>query len=269
MISQIPVTSARSLAEAYALLARRPQGLRVLAGGTDLMAALNARVGVERIGQVLDIWRVPELRGIAFNEGFLCIGALTTYAQLLRSPLVLEQLPVLAAVSREVGAVAIQNRGTLGGNVCTASPAGDTLPLLLAAEARLVVGGPRGERVIPVEEFFVAYRKTALGADELLLRIELPLLPGARLAYRKVGTRKAQSVSRVLVAVRKGGGPLRIAAGCVAPVPLRCRHAEAAAAAGGDLRAALEKDIAPIDDVRATALYRGRVTANVLARLLA
>jgi CO/xanthine dehydrogenase FAD-binding subunit len=268
VISRIPVTSARDLAQAYALLGQRPQGLRVLAGGTDLMAALNARVGVERIGHVLDIWRVPELRGIDASGGVLRVGALTTYAELMRSSLVRESLPALCAVSREVGAVAIQNRGTLGGNVCTASPAGDTLPLLLAAEARLVLGGPRGERIVPIEEFFVAYRKTALGADELLLRIDVPLLPGARLSYRKVGTRKAQSVSRVLVAVRKGGGPLRIAAGCVGPLPLRCKETEAEAEKGHDLRAALRKDIAPIDDLRATAVYRSRVTANVLERLL-
>ena len=267
----IPVTSARSLAEANALLAQAPRGLRVLAGGTDLMVAINARIGLDRIGHVLDIWRVPELRGISRDGQTLRIGALTTYAELMRSEEVLAGLPALAAVSREVGAWAIQNRGTIGGNVCNASPAGDTLPILLAADAIFVLGGPRGERTVPADEFFVAYRKTALGADELLLRIEIPLLPQARLAYRKVGTRKAQSISRTIVAVRKGPGLVRIAAGCVAPLPLRCRNAEAAALAGRDpapLRAALERDISPIEDVRATALYRSGVTGNVLLRLL-
>ena len=269
----IPVTSARSLSEAYALLHQRPAGLRVLAGGTDFMVAVNARVGLDRIGHVLDIWRVPELRGISVSDGVLRLGALTTYAELMRAPAVLQHLPALAAVSREVGAWAIQNRGTIGGNVCNASPAGDTLPLLLAAEARLVVGGPRGERVVPADAFFVAYRKTALGADELLQRIDISITPGSRLVYRKVGTRKAQSVARTLVAVRatSGGGKLqdvRIAAGCVAPVPLRCRHAEAAVEQEGDVRAALEQDMRPIDDVRATAVYRSRVTGNVLLRLL-
>jgi CO/xanthine dehydrogenase FAD-binding subunit len=264
----IPVTSARSLSEAYALLLDRPAGLRVLAGGTDLMVAVNARIGLDRIGHVLDIWRVPELRGVAVRDGALRIGALTTYSQLMRSEPVLRHFPALAAVSREVGAWAIQNRGTLGGNVCNASPAGDTLPLLLAAEARFVLGGPRGERTVPADQFFLAYRKTALGADELLLHIDLPLVAGARLVYRKVGTRKAQSVSRTILAVCKAGGAVRIAAGCVAPVPLRCRGAEAAAEQGGDVRAALLRDIAPIDDVRATAVYRGRVSGNVLLRLL-
>ena len=264
----IPVTSARSLSEAYDVMRERPRGLRVLAGGTDLMVAINARAGLERIGHVLDIWRVPELRGISQRDGVLSLGALTTYTELMRSDAVLRELPALAAVSREVGAAAIQNRGTIGGNVCNASPAGDTLPLLLACEARFVVGGPRGERTIAADEFFVGYRKTALGADELLLRIDIPLLAGSTLRYRKVGTRKAQSISRTIVAVRKAPGVVRIAAGCVAPVPLRCRTAEAAALSGGDVRAALERDIRPIDDVRATALYRSRVTGNVLLRLL-
>jgi xanthine dehydrogenase small subunit len=266
VISQIPVVSARTLPEAFKVLADRPRGLRVLAGGTDLMVAVNARVGLDRIGQVLDIWPLRELRTISQVEGELCIGALSTYTDLSRSELVREHLPALALVSREVGAWAIQNRGTIGGNVCNASPAGDTLPLLLAAEARFVLGGPRGERVVPSHEFFVGYRKTALGADELLLRIDVPL--GGKLVYRKVGTRRAQSVSRTIVAVRKTADSVRIAAGSVAPVPLRCRLAEVAVLQGGDVRAALSRDIAPVDDVRATAAYRQRVTGNVLLRML-
>jgi CO/xanthine dehydrogenase FAD-binding subunit len=264
----IPVSSARSLSEAYAILQQRPRGLRVLAGGTDFMVALNARVGIDRIGHVLDIWPLVELRGIEVARDELRIGALTTYTELIRSPLIARHLPALAAVSREVGAQAIQNRGTIGGNVCNASPAGDTLPLLLACEARFVLGGPRGERAVPADRFFTGYRKTALAADELLLRIDLPLLPEARLSYRKVGTRKAQSISRTILAVRRAPGLVRIAAGCVAPVPLRCPRAEEAALRGDDVRAALAQDIAPIDDVRATAVYRSRVTGNVLVRLL-
>ena len=269
----IPVTSVRSLPEAYAVLQERPAGLRVLAGGTDFMVAVNARIGLDRIGHVLDIWRLPELRGISLADGTLRLGSLTSYTELMRSPEVLRHFPALAAVSREVGAWAIQNRGTLGGNVCNASPAGDTLPILLAAEARFVLGGPRGERTVPADEFFLAYRKTALGADELLLRVDLPVVEHARLVYRKVGTRKAQSISRTILAVRAtpDGGRLRevrIGAGCVAPIPLRCRAAERAAEQGADLRAALEQDIRPIDDLRATAVYRSRVTGNVLLRLL-
>ena len=282
MIASLPVTSARSLAEAYALLEAKPPGLRVLAGGTDLMVQVGARIGLDRIGHVLDIWKVPELRGLALSSGTLRLGALTTYTELLRSPVVAEALPALAEVSREVGAWAIQNRGTLGGNVCNASPAGDTLPILIAAGASFVLGGPRGERTVGSDAFFVGYRKTALAEDELLLRVEIPALgKGERLLYRKVGTRRAQSISKTLIAARATsieGGKLhrvRVAAGCVAPVPLRCRAAEAAvegkvidAAVLAAARAALESDIRPIDDVRSTAEYRRRVSGNVYERLL-
>jgi carbon-monoxide dehydrogenase medium subunit len=240
-ISRIPVTSVSCLADAYKLLARRPPGLRVLAGGTDMMVSINARVGLERIGHVLDIWRLPELRGVALHEGVLRIGALTTYGELARSNAVQKAMPSLGAISREVSPVAIQNRGTIGGNVCSASPAGDTLPLLLAAEARFVLGGPRGERVVEACDFFVARHKTQLGADELLTRIDIQLLSGAKLTCTK-----AQSI---LIAVRKGGGPTRIAAGCVAPTPVRCRNAERAADSGDNVREALARDISmAIDD---------------------
>lgn len=283
MISRLPVTSVSSLSQAYALLAKRPAGLRVLAGGTDLMVQLNARVALDSFGHVLDIWNVGELRSIERSADKLLIGALATYSDLIRSPLVGESFPALAEVSREVGAWAIQNRGTLGGNVCNASPAGDTLPLLLAADARFVLGGPRGERVVAASEFFVGYRKTALGADELLLRVEVPVLDsqrGEKLIYRKVGTRRAQSVSRTILAVRATSdgrrlSGVRVAAGCVAPIPLRCRRVEAAAE-GRQLdqgviaaaRAALDQDIQPISDVRGSAEYRRRASANVLERLL-
>ena len=287
MISSFAVTSARSLGEAYALLAQRPPGLKVLAGGTDLMVQLNAGIGLDRVGPVLDVWKVPELRRIERVKGadgdLLVLGALTTYSELITHPLIIAGLPALSAIAREVGAWAIQNRGTLGGNICNASPAGDTLPLLLAAEARFVLGGPRGERTVAADHFFLAYRHTALAADELVLRVEVPL--GGQLVARKVGTRRAQSISKTLVAVkareveRTVDGALlrgvRIGAGCVAPIPLRCRGAEAvlegrvvAAPLFAELRAAIDADIKPIDDVRSDAGYRRRVTANVLETLV-
>lgn len=279
MISRIPVTSARSLEEAYTALASREPGLRVLAGGTDFMVQLNAGVGIERIGRVLDIRRVAELRGIRREDGALVVGALTTYTELIASADVRAMLPALAAVSGEIGAWAIQNRGTLGGNVCNASPAGDTLPILLASDAVFHLGGPRGERTIAAEQFFVGYRKTALAADELLLRIAIPLGRG-EVVYRKVGTRRAQSISKTILALRArraDDGPtgVRIAAGCVAEIPLRCRKAEAALEgrpisppAIRDACAALQQDIRPIDDVRSDAEYRRRASAAVLARLV-
>ncbi len=279
MISAIAVTTARSLAEAYATLASREAGVRVLAGGTDFMVQLNAGIGLDRIGRVLDIRRVPELRGIRCDSGALVLGALTTYTELIASAEVRTALPALAAVSREIGAWAIQNRGTLGGNVCNASPAGDTLPILLAADAVFHLGGPRGERTVAADEFFVGYRKTALAADELLLRIAIPLDRG-EVVYRKVGTRRAQSISKAILTVRarREDGMLtgvRVGAGSVAEVPLRCRAAEAALERRpvspetiSRACAALQEDIRPIDDVRSDAEYRRRASAAVLARLI-
>lgn len=283
MISGIPVTSAKTLCEAYSVLATRAQGLRVLAGGTDLMVQLNARLGLESIRHVLDIWNLEELRGIERREGRLSIGALTTYSELIESPLVRELFPAIADVSREIGAWAIQNRGTLGGNVCNASPAGDTLPLLLAADASFVVGGPRGQRLVAACDFFVDYRRTALEADELLLRVELPIFADRRtnkLIYRKVGTRRAQSISRTILAARASAthdvlSDVRVAAGCVAPTPIRCKTVEAAVEGKKldvetlrDARRALDTDIQPISDVRGSAEYRRLATANVLEQLL-
>jgi len=280
ILSGIQVNTVSTLAEAYALLAKSPPGLRVLAGGTDFMVQLNARTGVDSLGQVLDIWNLRELRGVECTDG-LSIGALTTYSDLIRSPLVRELYPALCDVAREVGAWAIQNRGTLGGNVCNASPAGDTLPVLLAADARFVLGGPRGERVVPASEFFLGYRKTALAKDELFLRAELPLpSPRQRLVYRKVGTRRAQSISRTILAVRASPdgavlSEVRVAAGCVAPIPIRCRVTESVLEGEGlddrlvaAARNALNADIQPIGDVRGSAEYRRRASANVLEQLL-
>jgi xanthine dehydrogenase small subunit len=242
---------------------------------------LNAGIGADRIGRVLDIWRVPELRGVRREDGTLSIGALTTYTELMASANVRTALPALAAVSGEVGAAAIQNRGTIGGNVCNASPAGDTLPILLASNAVFHLGGPRGERAVAAEAFFVGYRHTALAADELLLRIEVPVSADrGQVVYRKVGTRRAQSISRTILAVRAFAegrklAQVRVAAGCVAEVPLRCRKAEAAiegrTASPENIAAAcaaLQEDIRPIDDVRSGAEYRRRASAAVLARLL-
>ena len=283
MISQISVTSASTLAEAYSVLAARPPGLRVLAGGTDLMVQINARVDLDNLGQILDIWGLHPLRGVELRGDKLIIGALTTYMDLIQSPLVRARFPALADVSREVGAWAIQNRGTLGGNVCNASPAGDTLPLLLAADAQFILGGPRGERAVAASDFFVGYRKTALAGDELLLRVEVPTQsrkPGEKVLYRKVGTRRAQSISRILLAVGanvvgKSLHNVRLAAGCVAPVPLRCRAAESALEGKqldpevlSSARDALEADIHPIDDIRGTAEYRRTASANVMEQLL-
>ena len=274
-----PVTSPRALAEAYAVLADGPA--RPIAGGTDLMVALTGELG-EPPDRILDLWGLEELRGIALDGDTIGLGALTTYTEIRRSALCREHLPVLAEAAATIGAAQIQNRGTLGGNVANASPAGDTLPVLLAADASFVLGSARGERTVPAVEFWPAYRQTALAPDELLLRIRIPLLAGRELRFRKVGTRRAQSISKVVVALGwRDGTPaapwtdVRLALGSVAATPIRARATEAAIEGHpptpetADLAAeTLGAELQPIDDVRSTAEYRRIVAARVVHRLI-
>jgi xanthine dehydrogenase small subunit len=275
-LDDLGADSPRTLADAFALLAEG--GRRPLAGGTDALVERSA--GVASVGRYLDLSALAELRGIRVEDGTLVLGAATTYAELRRSALVAEHAPVLAAMAAEVGAAQIQNRGTLGGNLATASPAGDSLPVLLALDADIVVGGPRGERSIPAAAFFPAYRRTALAAGELILRIAVPIRPDRTVAFRKVGTRRAQAISLVVLAVawREENGAwrdVRVALGSVAATPIRARATEAAlegaaptAEVAAVAAATLEAEIAPIDDVRSTAEYRRAVAGRILHRIL-
>jgi CO/xanthine dehydrogenase FAD-binding subunit len=245
------------------------------------MVALTGELG-EPPDRILDLWGLDELRGIAVEGDTISLGALTTYTEIRRSTLCREHLPVLVEAAATIGAAQIQNRGTLGGNVVNASPAGDTLPVLLATDTSFVVGSVRGERVIPANEFWPAYRQTALAPDELLLRIRIPLLAGRELRFRKVGTRRAQSISKVVVALgwRDPGTPgpwsdVRLALGSVAATPIRATATEAALEGRPPTpetadRAAetLAGELHPIDDVRSTAEYRRLVAARVLHRMV-
>jgi CO/xanthine dehydrogenase FAD-binding subunit len=274
-----PVVSPTTLADAYAALATAPA--RPIAGGTDLMVALTGELG-EPPERVLDLWRLDELRGIALDGDGVSIGALTTYTEIRRSALSREHLPALVEAAATIGAAQIQNRGTLGGNVANASPAGDTLPVLLALDATFVLGSARGERTVPADAFWTGYRKTALAPDELLLRVRIPLAAGRETRFRKIGTRRAQAISKVVLALSYlDAGPsgpwsgVRLALGSVAPTPIRARAAEAVLEGRPPTpetadRAAetLAGELQPIDDVRSTAEYRRLVAARVLHRLV-
>src|SRR6187397_2241476 len=182
--------SPRRLEAAYTLLAETDGApWRPLAGGTDLMVQIAGELG-EPPERILDIWALDELRGIRVDGDTLEIGALTTYTELRTSPIIAEFLPALAEAASTIGAAQIQNRGTIGGNVVNASPAGDTLPVLLATDASIVLGGPRGERTVPAAGFWTGYRATARADDELVLRLEVPLPVGRQVRFRKVGTRR-------------------------------------------------------------------------------
>ena len=252
-----------SLADAVRIYRTTP-GCRPLAGGTDLMVMLHAHALRPEPEALLDLWPLNELKGVRCTGDMLEIAAAEPYTGIIASLDVQQHLPALAAAARTIGAAQIQNRGTLGGNLANASPAGDTLPVLLAYDAVVVTD----RRSIPIDTFFSGYRKTALQSDELITAVRFPL--GRDVAFRKVGTRAAQAISKIVMAVSRRPGSARIAIGSVAELPLRARRAEAALERN-DVEgaiAAVAEDIRPIDDVRSTAAYRRAVTQNVLRELL-
>jgi CO/xanthine dehydrogenase FAD-binding subunit len=277
-VAEPPVHSPTSLDEAYALLADGA-AWRPLAGGTDLLVQITGELGPAP-ERVLDLWRLDELRGIERRDGVLELGALTTYSELRRSPEVAAALPELGAAAATIGAAQIQNRGTIGGNIANASPAGDTLPLLMATDAEIVVGGPRGERTVAARDFFPAYRRTARADDELILRVRIPLSEGRSVRFRKVGTRRAQAISKVVMALawRAEGErwhDVRLALGSVAATPVRATATERvlegqrpSAEVAARAVEALGAEIHPIDDVRSSADYRLSVATRVLHRLI-
>ena len=283
-----PSESPTRLEAAYALLADTDGApWRAIAGGTDLLVQVTGDIG-EPPERVLDIWALDELRGMSVEGGALVIGALTTYADLRRSPIVAEFVPALVEAAATIGAAQIQNRATIGGNVMNASPAGDTLPVLLALGAEMILGSVSGERAVVADDFWTGYRTTARRPDELLLRIRIPLLAGREMRFRKVGTRRAQSISKVVMALgwrdgRAGAAMraatpwsgVRLALGSVAATPIRATATEAGLEGRPPTpetadRAAetLAGELHPIDDVRSTAEYRRLVAARVLHRLI-
>tara|TARA_R110002073_G_scaffold303128_6_gene471305 strand:+ start:24091 stop:24927 length:837 start_codon:yes stop_codon:yes gene_type:complete len=268
----------KNLAEALADRAAHPEYIAV-AGGTDYMVASKDRIappGIINLFGLSDLTEVSEVDG-----GALRIGACATYATLLGDARVAEKYPVLRDACREVGASQIQARGTLGGNIATSSPVGDSLPPLLALDATICVASTKGERRIAYEDFLVGYRKVDLAADELIVAIELPALAkGAKQHWRKVGTRRAQSISKVMMAaiahLEDGKiADIRIALGAVADRTIRAKAAEAAVRglAPGDDAAqkaadALAGEITPIDDLRSNADYRLGVAQNLVRRFI-
>jgi CO/xanthine dehydrogenase FAD-binding subunit len=274
-----PVVSPATLAEAYSVLGETPH--RPIAGGTDLMVQITGELGPPP-DRMLDLWALDELRGISLDADALVLGALTTFTDIRRSALCREHLPALVQAAATIGAAQIQNRATIGGNAVNASPAGDSLPILLATDAEVVVGSARGERTVPIGGFWVAYRRTALEPDELLLRIRIPIVAGREVRFRKIGTRQAQAISKVVMALswreqaaRGAWRDVRLALGSVADRPMRASATEAilegAAASESVADQAAETlagELRPIDDVRSTAEYRRVVAARVLHRLL-
>lgn len=266
---------------AVALLAEHAGSVKVLAGGTDLLVELKSAAHVPRA--LVDISRAADLKQISLTPRGLSIGALATHSDILGSPLVRELCPALAQAAHAVGAVQTRNLGTLGGNLVTCVPSMDSGPALVALDAEVTIAGARGSRTLALADFFVAPRRTALAAGELLTEILVPahsLRKPAR--FVKFGLRKGQALALVnaAAALRAAGNPpafkdVRIALGAVAPTVMRASAAEAslegaaitpeAMAEAGRIAAA---ECKPITDFRASAEYRRDLVATLVKRAL-
>jgi CO/xanthine dehydrogenase FAD-binding subunit len=269
----------RTLADALDALANDAGAWRVFAGGTDLMVLFEA--GVLAHKKFLSVWHLAELKGIDVTSEHVTLGALTTYTQVQREEVLRRDFPSLCAAARETGGWAIQNRGTLGGNIANASPAADSPPALIAYDAELELVSASGARWVKYDEFHTGYKQTAMRADELIARVRLPRTAcGLKSYYRKVGTRRAQAISKVCMAAttRMSGARIeaaRIALGSVAPTVVRCARTEEVlrgqtidAGLIKSARKTLAQEIAPIDDIRSTKEYRVRVAENLLEDFL-
>lgn len=262
-ISELNFRRASSVGDALAIL--RDEQRTPIAGATDLYVALN--FGTLAARRFVDIWPLDELRRIDVRNDTLVIGALATYTDVIRSKHVAEHLPMLIEAARQVGGPQIQNRGTIGGNVANASPAGDSLPVLAAVDALVVLRSTGNERRVPLTAFYTGYRATVMQPDELIVALEVPRMLGIQW-FRKVGTRAAQAISKIVVAGVRGPEP-RLAFGSVGPTVIRARRTEQVLASGASIDDAadvLGGEITPIDDIRSTADYRRRVATNLLRR---
>lgn len=267
------------LREALLLMAQEPGKWRPFAGGTDLMVLYEA--GSLDHHKFLSLWHYPELRGIQIAEDSVTLGALTTYSQIVAHPLLQSEFTMLCRAAGWTGSIAIQNRGTLGGNIANASPAGDSLPVLLAYDAELELLSASGSRWVPYRGFHTGYKQSVMRSDEIIKAIRIKR-PGSDWVQwtRKVGTRKAQAISKVCIAAMAmlDGDVIadcRLAYASVGPVPFRCamtenllRGRKTDAATRAVARTELLREIKPIDDIRSTGEYRAQVSANLLDQFL-
>jgi CO/xanthine dehydrogenase FAD-binding subunit len=278
-VSQYELVAPGSLGAVLALLAAEPGAWTPMAGGTELMVALGAGRLEQR--KLVSLWGLDELRLITANNDWLTIGAGSTFTDIRQNAVVANEFPLLARAASWTGAIANQNRGTLGGNIVNASPAADSPPVLLVYEAEIELVSAQGSRRMPYSEFHLGYKRTVMQPQELVKAVHL--LRGHRLPVeylRKVGTRNALAISKVALAcvgaMQSGKvSAVRIAAASLRETPARLSATEAAlfghALTSGRIQAArkaLLQEVKPIDDIRSTASYRAHVAANLLEDFL-
>jgi CO/xanthine dehydrogenase FAD-binding subunit len=279
--SEIDVLTPQSIDEALEILHRNETGVRIIAGGSDVIVQL--RDGVLKTDKLLNIVSLKELRFIRHVDNRIHIGALSTYSDIIHNDVIRKQGWVLVEAAKQIGAIQLQNTATIGGNLGNASPAGDSLPPLYALDATVVTRKKSGKTEIPIEEFFVGYRKTALRQDELIEEAYFDALnPDDRAAYVKMGLREANAISIVDVAVvLRGRSPdnsfrkIRVALGAVAPTIRRASRCEQELVNKPLTLERIEEasplalnDATPIDDIRGSAEYRKALLVSLVFQAL-
>lgn len=273
------VIIAKSLNEACVVLAENP-ATTVLAGGTDLMVQANR--GMQSMDSVLDLSRIPELKEWTLKDSEIVLGAGISYTD-LAEPQIATVVPALAQAARTVGSPQIRNAGTLGGNLATASPAGDTIPVLVAMDAVLQLKSSSGNREVAITDFITGVKSNALQAGEIIQSITMPVFQGPQ-EFLKVGTRNAMVISVVSLALVTDylGRKLRVGVGSVSPVPFRATEAEEFISQEFDWEknSSLSEKVInkfsdmvadstkPIDDHRGTADYRKHAVGILAKRAL-
>ena len=269
-IPQIEYHRPTGLREAFKLLSELKEGYRIIAGGTDLVPAARRGAMSSSSGtHIVDINSVKELDYIAKDDSLIRIGAITKISEIGTSPVIREHLAILADAASQLGSLQIRNQGTIGGNLCNASPAADTAPPLLVLDAKVGLRGIDKQRLVPLREFFTAPGKTILASGEILAEIQIPVPEStASFCFIKLGRRNAFTLSVVSVAMVVGVkdgifDDVRIALGAVAPTPIRASKAEEYLIGEKVREQVIDEgakivatEVKPISDVRASKQYR-------------
>lgn len=279
-----PFALPKGLDEVLSLLAERAarnEKTVLLAGGTDWFVERHVAPPEDEgtLPLVVDVSRLEALRALSLEGDTLRVGGAVTYLALRKDPRVAGRCPLLAAMARDVGALQIQARGTLGGNLASGSPAADGVAALAALDATLLLRSVRGARRVPLSAFYTGYRRSVLAADEMIEAIEIALAPeGSPFVWRKVGTRQAQAISKVALAglaVVESGRAKRLGLGMASVAPtvafLPATRAlglsrPLAEVTDADVESAVLADVSPIDDIRSTAAYRRHVAVRLVQR---
>ncbi len=257
-----------SVTDACAMLADEPDAVPV-AGGTDLLVNWPERLE-EHEKTFIDLWKLEELRPAHWTEAEYVLGARTTYWDVVGDRRAWAEFPLLIEAARQVGAVQIQARGTWAGNIVNASPAADGVPVLMAYDAVVVLQSREGTEEIRLSDFYFGYKQMRRRRDQLVTAIRLPRRAYDYQVFEKVGSRRAQAITKLGVAVTRTNGAWRVVANSVAPTVRRCQAVESVLSSGvavsshEDLLPAIRQDVSPIDDIRSTAEYRERVMARLL-----